>query len=108
MKITKSQQGGSTLLQIQGEIEVFTLPELRESAEDCLGGAEEIIFHLGELEYIDSAGLGYLVDLNERFRARGQRLLLVELTEHVSKILRITHLDRILEIQSSLEYSHPA
>lgn len=103
MEIRKSEHKDRVVLEVRGEIEVFTLPILQKKAESCLGGAEEVLLDLKELVYIDSAGLGYLVNLNDRLQARHQRLTLANLQSHVEKTFRIMHLDKILEIRKTEE-----
>jgi|SaaInl8_200m_RNA_FD_contig_21_1688259_length_447_multi_10_in_0_out_0_1 anti-sigma B factor antagonist len=103
MDIRKSERHDTVILEIRGEIEVFSLPTLQKKAESCLGGADQVILDLKELTYIDSAGLGFLVNFNDRLQTRDQHLSLSNLQAHVEKTFRIMHLDKILDIRKSNE-----
>ena len=103
MEIKKSERQDAIVLEIRGEIEVFSLPLLQRKAEACLGGADQVIMDLKGLTYIDSAGLGFLVNFNDRLQTRDQRLALSNLQPHVEKTFRIMHLDKILDIRQGSE-----
>lgn len=103
MDIKKNEKHDMIILEIRGEIEVFSLPMLQRKAESCLGAADQIIMDLKDLTYIDSAGLGFLVNFNDRLQTRDQRLSLSNLQPHVEKTFRIMHLDKILDIRKGNE-----
>jgi anti-anti-sigma factor len=56
------------------------------------------ILDLAKVVYVPSVGLGVLVGLNQEFRTRGQRLILVNLQINVRQSINITNLSRALEI----------
>jgi len=103
MEIKKSERQDAIILEVRGEIEVFSLPMLQKKAESCLGSADQVIMDLKDLTYIDSAGLGFLVNFNDRLQTRDQRLFLSNLQPHVEKTFRIMHLDKILDIRKPNE-----
>src|SRR5262249_21753040 len=61
-------------------------------------GRRTLLLDLGNVEYLTSTTLGKLVALPKKLRAVGGRLLLSNLDPHVSEVLAITQLNRILEI----------
>ena len=87
-------------LAVQGEIEVYSLPQFSKLAEAQFGGAKKVMLDLEKLDYIDSSGLGYIVTLHERLANNGQELVLSNLQAHVNRVFKITRLDRILNIVS--------
>ena len=54
--------------------------------------------HLGELEYIDSSGVGMLLMLHEACEKKHSTLALVKPSAQVLKVLRLTRLDQVLGI----------
>ena len=60
-------------------------------------GDRDVLLDLAGVEAIDAAGLGALLSL----QAAGIYLRLRNLTKPVRELLRISHLDSILEIQDS-------
>ena len=56
-----------------------------------------ILLHLGEIEYIDSGGLGLLVRCLTRVQNAAGQLSVCALSPKVSDVLRITRLDSVLK-----------
>jgi anti-anti-sigma factor len=56
------------------------------------------VIDLANVKFVPSLTLGILVRLNNEFKARGQRLILVSLQPTVRRVIAITRLDRLFEI----------
>jgi len=96
--------GDHTVLQVGGEVDVYTAPRLRERLIELVdGGAHRVIVDLGTVEFLDSTGLGVLVGAHKRLRAVGGRLALVCTREPLLKIFRITALDQVFPLYDSVE-----
>ena len=59
---------------------------------------ESRVVDLRELEYVSSAGLGTLLDVQKRLKASGAGLRLVGANKHIRDILRLSGFDRVFEI----------
>jgi anti-sigma B factor antagonist len=66
-------------------------------------GVEKLILDLSGIEFLDSAGLGVLMILYGNMKVRGGQLRLVAPGSKVLEILKITHTDSILPIDSNLD-----
>jgi anti-sigma B factor antagonist len=66
-------------------------------------GVEKLILDLSSIEFLDSAGLGVLMILYGNMKVRGGQLRLVAPGSKVLEILKITHTDSILPIDSNLD-----
>ncbi|HSV67066.1 MAG TPA: STAS domain-containing protein [Mycobacteriales bacterium] len=96
-------QGERTILEVAGEVDVYTGPTLRDRISDLLdGGAHDLVVDLSRVEFIDSTGLGVLVGALNRARELGGSLRLVVSQERVLKLLRITGLDQVFAVRPSL------
>jgi anti-anti-sigma factor len=62
-------------------------------------GQRKILLNLNAVKYIDSSGLGELVRNYTSLRRQGGELKLLSPPPTVLEALRITHLDRILDIK---------
>jgi anti-sigma B factor antagonist len=62
-------------------------------------GQRKILLNLKAVKYIDSSGIGDLVRNYTSLRRQGGELKLLSPTPTVLEALRITHLDRILDIK---------
>jgi anti-sigma B factor antagonist len=74
---------------------------LRDTIHDFLRqGNNRIILNLAHVDFIDSAGLGELVRTLASVRSHSGQLKLVKPSENVHKLLRITKLDHVFDIEN--------
>ena len=66
-------------------------------------GVKNIIIDLSEVKYTDSSGLSALLVGNRLFTEEGGIFVLASLTEHVTKLIKISQLNNVLTIVPSLE-----
>jgi anti-sigma B factor antagonist len=93
-----------TVLEVGGEVDVYTAPRLRERLVELVdGGARHVVVDLGRVDFLDSTGLGVLVGALKRLRAAGGSFRLVCSKEPLLKIFRITALDQVFPIFASVE-----
>jgi anti-sigma B factor antagonist len=57
---------------------------------------------LSAVELIDSSGLGAIFSLYKFLTARRSNLVLVEPNHTVSELLKLTHLDQVIQVEASL------
>lgn len=77
-------------------------PEAALPWTDCLQQpARDIRVDLGGVTEIDARGLGMLAELTRRMRAHGGRVAIVSASPRVQRLLRLTHLDALLEAGSA-------
>jgi anti-sigma B factor antagonist len=93
--------GSVAILDISGRI---TLGEgnimLREIVKELAGkGQKAIVLNLGEVNYIDSSGIGELVKAHTTIRNQGGQLKLANLTKRVHDLLQMTRLSAVFDIQ---------
>ncbi len=73
---------------------------LRETIQRLLGeGQTKILLNLGDVAYIDSAGIGELVSAFTSARNRGGELKLLKLTRRVRDVVQITKLYTVFDIR---------
>jgi anti-sigma B factor antagonist len=106
MELTLSTRtvAGHRVLDVAGEIDVYTAPQLRERLITLVeDGARRVIVDLSRVEFLDSTGLGVLVGALKRLRGVGGELLLVCAQERLLKIFRITGLDRVFTLYDTVD-----
>ena len=103
MNYAVSLQAGVTLLRLSGELDVQSCPELRPVL-DSLATREErdVTVDLSELQLIDSSGVGVLVSLYKRVRARGGTVRFVGVTAQPLAIFKLLRLDRAFECSPAI------
>ncbi len=101
LKLSTRQVDGITILDLSGRI---TLGEgsvqLRDATRDLLSkGAKLILLNLGDVNYIDSSGIGELVSAYTTVRNQGGELKLLNLTKKVHDLLQITKLYTVFDVK---------
>ena len=100
---TSGPIGDCAVLQVTGEVDVYTAPTLREQFQELAAkGAVHLIADLGRVDFIDSTGLGALVGGVKRLRESSGSLALVISTPRVLRIFQITGLTKALATQPSV------
>ena len=100
MTASTRQIGGVTIVDITGRI---VLGEesiaLRGLVCDLLTkGHKKIVLNLGDVNYIDSSGLGHLVSAFTTVRKQDGELKLLHLTNKVHDLMQITRLYTVFDI----------
>ena len=101
MKVSSRQVDGVTILDLSGRI---TLGEgsvqLRDAVRELLAkGQKHILLNLGDVNYIDSSGIGELVSAYTTARNQGGELKLLNLTKKVHDLLQITKLYTVFDVK---------
>ena len=101
MKITKEIVDTNINVQLEGEIDAYTAPKLKEELYPLTeNGAVHITIDLSGVGYMDSTGLGVFVGLFKNVRAKGGDLQIVGLSERLERLFDITGLADIIHITS--------
>ena len=100
MKASSRRVDGITILDLSGRI---TLGEgsglLREQIRDLVGkGEKKILLNLGDVAYIDSSGIGALVNAFTTVREQGGELKLLNLPRKVNDLLQIAKFFKIFDV----------
>ncbi len=91
--------GGVSIIDLSGRITLGEGSEvLRDAVRDVLSnGQKNILLNLGEVNYIDSSGLGTLVSAYTTGANQGAKVKLVNVQKKVGDLLQITKLYTVFE-----------
>ena len=93
--------GDRAVLRIDGDIDAWTAPQLRERVRDLAGsGTVHLIADLRGVGFLDSAGLGALVAARKELRGRDGSLMLGAGAGRIVQVLRITGLTDAFALHS--------
>src|SRR5213079_1459963 len=101
MKTSNRQVNGITIVDCSGRI---TLGEgsviLKDVVRELLSkGQKHILLNLGNVNYIDSSGIGELVSAFTTVRNENGDLKLLNLTKRVNDLLQITKLSTVFDVK---------
>ncbi len=104
LTLTSHERNGRTVVDVAGEVDVYTAPKLREQLVTLVdSGHIDIVVNMERVEFLDSTGLGVLVGGLKRVKSREGSLRLVCTQERILKIFRITGLTKVFPIHASVD-----
>ena len=95
MNITKTMNGTTLNVALEGRLDTTTAPELEQALKYDMENATELTMDFGKLDYISSAGLRVLLIMH---KACAGGVTLCGANEVVTEILSQTGFDSILNI----------
>ena len=104
LKLSNSNKDGIEIVDVEGEIDVYTAPRLRELLIELVNKKNyQLVVNMEKVEFLDSTGLGVLVGGLKRVRAHDGSLDLVCTQERILKIFRITGLTKVFGIHDTVD-----
>lgn len=95
---------GIAVLKLVGKLNMVSAPQLREVISSAvLAGNPRIAVDLSDVDFMDSSGLGALVNGLKSTRQAGGDLRIASPTEQVKLVLELTNLDRVLTAYDNAE-----
>ena len=95
----------TTILDVSGDIDLATSPELRKALLRELRELRipRVVLNLKAVKYIDSSGVASLVEALKAARDVGSRFILFGLNTTIREVLQLSKLLKIFEISDSEE-----
>ena len=105
MIVEKKHTENFTILYVEGLIKLGESAEFFSSAlENVLKNeSSNVIIDFTKIDYIDSTGIGELVGYLGKFTTQNRKLILVNPSERIMKLLKLAKLDTVFKIYSTEE-----
>ncbi len=104
LKLGHYTKDGIEVVDVEGEIDIYTAPRLRELLIDLAGkNSYQLVINMQKVGFLDSTGLGVLVGGLKRVRAHDGSLDLVCTQERILKIFKITGLTKVFSIYETVD-----
>ena len=102
MKLKKINQGDVVVIDLAGKLTTGEAPRLLDAITDEIEAEHRlIVVDMKGISYMDSAGIGTLVEALNRTVNQGGRLVLARPDKKVRDLLSITHLDTVFDMFES-------
>lgn len=102
LEVHTEQVSGATVVRPDGEIDLGSAPELRNSLNSAQKQKpEKLIVDLSDVPYMDSSGVATLVEAMQMTRKQGGTLVLCCMQDKVRSIFEIARLDMVFTIVQS-------
>jgi anti-anti-sigma factor len=96
LSIRTSREGTTATVLAEGEIDLSTVGDLRVAVTTAADGVDNLLLDLTAVEFIDSAGLGGLLELRSTLRSRAVTLQISAGEGPVRQAMEITGLSELL------------
>ncbi|MDD2715508.1 MAG: STAS domain-containing protein [Candidatus Wallbacteria bacterium] len=106
MEIILKNLNDKLLIKVQGTVDLYSSPELREEIQSQLKSKSfrEIIIDLGEVNYIDSSGIATLVEGLQVSGKLSKKFSLVHLTAKVRDVFSLARLEKVFTIYEDQKF----
>ena len=94
--VLRETQAGQEVV-LGGRLDVHSVADLRILLNEVLEHGEgDLLVHLADAEVGDATGLGLIVGTHHRARRLGRRLVLVDVSPRLDRLLRSARLHRVI------------
>jgi len=99
MNIERRDLDDAVVLGLEGRLTAAVAPQVRAAVSDLVSeGRTRVVVDLAGVDFIDSSGLGALIGALKATRVAGGDLRIAAAGEQVRQVLRLTNLDRVLQV----------
>ena len=104
MEIEIVDYKGTKVMELSGEIDMYTSPELRRELMGLLQRkVSPLLVDFKEVSYIDSSGIATFVEGLKGIKTYGGRLKFFSIPDRILEIFNFSKLDRVFEIYRNLD-----
>jgi anti-sigma B factor antagonist len=97
MDFERARTGRITVVAIAGPLEAGALDRLRHEARESVSDeSPHLLFDLSQVDFVDSSGIGLLIELFKHSKLRGGELVVAGLTRYPAELFRILRLDQYI------------
>ncbi|MET7967594.1 STAS domain-containing protein [Micromonospora sp. NPDC005305] len=95
---------GWTVVEVRGELDMATAPQLRDGLQQLVdAGDRQVVLDMAGVGFLDSSALGALVLIFKSLREVGGRLGLASVQPAVRSVLRVTSVDRVIDVYDTVQ-----
>lgn len=99
MTITKTQDGSTVTLQVEGRVDTNTSPELQKAVLESFQMAKNLVLDMKKVAYISSAGLRVLLIGQKTASSKGGTMEVRNVTDPVREVLDCVGFSQILTLR---------
>ena len=98
MKLTPKKNGTELTIQLSGELNTLTAPDLSNLLNKELSGVQALTLDFAECDYVSSAGLRVLLATFKQMKAVKGSMQLANVGENFKDVLKNTGLDAVFGV----------
>ena len=99
MEVAVRRDGRAAIVEVQGEVDLYTSPKMREALVGLTNGkSPAVLVDLSRVEYMDSSGVATLVEGLQLARQYGGQFKLAGLAPAIRNVFRFARLEKVFDI----------
>ena len=103
MKYAIRDEGGYTVMELTGDVDLSCSPDARKQILECLDAAHNLLVDMSRVTYIDSSGVASLVEGFQTARKKSLKFGLVGVSGSAMSVLQLARLDKVFPIHASVQ-----
>lgn len=104
MTLDQQSRDGAEIIRIKGQLDSATAPELERVVLECLDGTcQRLVFDLGDMDYVSSAGLRVILLAGKKLRANHGQLVLAGLRDAVRDVFEMSGFLSLFRVTGNVE-----
>ncbi|MCX7772754.1 MAG: STAS domain-containing protein [Clostridia bacterium] len=105
MTFELKESKGIIIVSVEGQVRISTQNEFKDYLDKLFEnhGSKIVVLDMENVSYMNSAGIGIIVDTFKNFRDAGGRLVLSGLAPDITKLFEVTKLNRFIEIYTYVD-----
>lgn len=102
--ITLAEEGDATVANLHGDLDVVGSPRVREELTNIVEeGVTNLVVDFSGVEFVDSTGLGALLNVLKSVNARGGTMLIRNTNAKTRRLLMMSSLDQVFTVEDGPE-----
>lgn len=103
MKYEIRDVDGTSVVALQGDIDLDSSPQSRKILLECIDKGTAILVDMSGVSYIDSSGIASLVEALQKSRQGKCYFALVAVSEGAFRVINLARLDKVFTIHETVE-----
>ncbi len=93
-----TEDDGTLLVRLHGDIDLEHADGVRDRLLDCVARGKDLRVDLSQVDYIDSSGIATLVEALQLAKDNGTALVLAAVSTQAQRVLKLARLDKVFTI----------
>lgn len=86
----------TTVIAVNGKIVMENVPAFRQAFQEV--NTDAVVFDLSGVSFLDSAGIGALINAHVSCTNRGKKMAIAGAQERIKRLMNLTQVDKVLKL----------
>ncbi|MEM7179902.1 MAG: STAS domain-containing protein [Spirochaetota bacterium] len=103
MNFEQSNKGDHKIIKLSGNLDIYSASKMKKEINKLIDDeeVESLIMDMGQVSHMDSSGIAMLANLQKRMKSDDLAFALLNVTNDIMAVLRLSSLDNFFTIYQS-------